>query len=118
MGNQLIDNIIRLIVNKIAEWLTPFETGNIINLVRHLSFATLLDSPVLISFLVVILYFTVIKQSKFVLLSLFTILSVTALITYTLPKSGEITMTSMLPFAAGSLLIGSVLIYFNFIRTE
>ena len=72
----------------------------------------------LFAVIVVVFFFAVIKRSKFVILFLFTLLSLMALVHYTLPEGGEMTASSLLPFAGGCLGIGAVLIYFTFIKVE
>lgn len=106
------------IIARTEKALSPFETENIIRFVKELSFKTIMDNPWILALLVVVFFFAVIKRSKFVLLFLFTLLSFMALIQYTLPQEGELTVTTFLPFAFGCIGIGSVLIYFIFIKVE
>jgi hypothetical protein len=106
------------IISRTEEILSPFETENIIRFVKELSFKTVMDNPWILGLLVVVFFFAIIKRSKFVLLFLFTLLSLMALVQYTLPQGGELTVTSFLPFAFGCLGIGAVLIYFIFIKVE
>lgn len=98
--------------------LSPFETENIIRFVKELSFKTVMDNPWILALLVLVFFFAVIRRSRFVLLFLFTLLSLMALVQYTLPQAGELTVTTFLPFAFGCLAIGAVLIYFIFIKME
>lgn len=106
------------IIARTEKALSPFETENIIRFVKELSFKTIMDNPWILALLVVVFFFAVIKRSKFVLLFLFTLLSLMALVQYTLPQERELTVTAFLPFAFGCLGIGSVLIYFIFIKVE
>ncbi len=106
------------LITKTEEVLSPFETVNIIRMIKELSFKTMMDNPWILALLVVVFFYAVIKRSKFVLLFLFTLLSLLALVQYTLPMANEITATSLLPFAFGCLGIGAVLIYFVFIKVE
>jgi hypothetical protein len=106
------------IIARAEKVLSPFETENIIRFVKELSFKTVIDNPWILSMLAVVFFFAVIKRSKFVLLFLFTLLSLTALIHYTLPQEAELNVTTFLPFAFGCLAIGSILIYFIFIKAE
>ncbi len=106
------------IINKAQEVLSPFETENIIRFVKELSFKTVINNPWILGLLVLVFFFAVIKRSKFVLLFLFTLLSFMALIQYSLPQEGELTVTTFLPFAFGCIGIGAVLIYFIFIKVE
>jgi hypothetical protein len=106
------------IIAKAQEVLTPFETDNIVKFVKELSFTTVMGNPWMLALLVIVFFFAIIKRSKLVLLFLFTLLSLMALVHYSLPAGGELTVTGFLPFAAGCLSIGAVLIYFIFIKTE
>jgi hypothetical protein len=106
------------ILTKTKDALSPFETENIVKFVKHLSFTTVIGNPWLIGILVIVLFYAIIKRSKFVLLFLFTFISLMFLIQYTLPESGEFTLSTLLPFVGGGLAIGSVLIYFTFVKTE
>jgi hypothetical protein len=106
------------IITKTRESLSTFETENIVRFVKELTIATIIDNPVVLGILAVVFFFAVIKRSKFVILFLFTLLSLMALVRYTLPDGPELTATTLLPFAAGCLAIGAVLIYFIFIKTE
>ena len=106
------------LLNKSQEVLTILETENIVKFVRELNFNTVMDNPWMLGLLVVVFFFAVIKRSKFVLLFLFTLLTLTALVQYTLPSGAEMTVTSLLPFAFGSIAICAVLIYFSFIKAE
>ena len=106
------------IITKAQDVLSPFETENIVKFVKELSFTTVMGNPWMLGILVVVFFFAVIKRSKFVLLFLFTLLTLMALVHYTLPGGGELTVGTLLPFAAGCLGVGTVLIYFIFIKTE
>ena len=106
------------ILNKTKDALSPFETENLIKFVRELSFSYLISHPWLLLILLIILFYAIIKRSKFVLLFLFTFISLSVLIKYTLPASGELNLSSLLPFVGGGLAIGGVLIYFIFIQSE
>ena len=106
------------IIAKAQEVLTPFETENIVKFVKELSFATVIGNPGMHGILVLVFFFAIIRRSKFVLLFLFTLLTLMALVHYTLPGDGELTVGALLPFAGGCLGVGAVLIYFTFIKTE
>lgn len=105
-------------ITKSQEVLSPFETEHIVKFIKELSFKTVVGNPWMLSILLIVFFFAVIKKSKFVLLFLFTLLSLMALVHYSLPDGGELTPGSLLPFAGGSLAIGAVLIYFIFIKSE
>lgn len=106
------------IISKTQDVLAPFETEHIITFVKSLTLKSIFENPWIMGILIVLFFFAVIKRSKVVLLFLFTLLSLLALITYTLPEADQFSTSSLLPFAFGCLGIGSVLIYFIFIKTE
>lgn len=106
------------IIAKTREALSPFETENIVKFVKQLSFSTIIGNPWVVAILLIVFFFAIIKRSKPVLLFLFTLLSLICLIHYTMPESGDVTWSSLLPLVGGSLVIGSVLIYFIFIKSE
>jgi len=106
------------LITRTEEVLSPFETANIIRMIKELSFNTIMDNPWILALLVVVFFYAVVKRSKFVLLFLFTLLSLLALVQYSLPMANEMTAASLLPFAFGCLVIGAVLIYFVFIKVE
>ena len=105
-------------LNRTRDALSPFETENIVKFVKHLTFSSVIGNPWLVAILIIVLFYAIIRRSKFVLLFLFTCVSLMFLIQYTLPESGEFTLSTLLPFIGGGLVIGSVLIYFIFIKSE
>lgn len=106
------------IISKTQEVLSPFETEQVIKMVKELSVKTIFENPYILGVFVIVVFFAIVKRSKFVLLFMFTLLSLMALVRYTLPTDAELTATTMLPFAFGCLGIGAVLIYFIFIKVE
>ena len=106
------------ILEKTEKILSPFETENIVKFLKQLSIETVFHNPAILALLVVVFFFAVIKRSKFVLLFLFTLLTLMALVRYTLPSGPNLSVSSLLPFAFGSLGVGAVLIYFVFIKAE
>ena len=106
------------ILDKTKYVLSPFETQNIIKFVKGLTFSSVLGNPWMLAILAIVLFYAVIKRSKFVLLSLFTFFALILLIQYTLPTGEDFTLSSLLPFVGGGLVIGSVLIYFIFIKGD
>ncbi len=106
------------IIDKTKDVLSPFETENIVKFIKGLTFSTIFGNPVVLCILLIVFFFAVVKRSKFIILFLFTCVSVAALIHYTLPESGEMTLGTILPFAFGGVAIGAVLIYFGFIKSE
>jgi hypothetical protein len=104
------------IIDKTREVLSPFETENIVKFIKGLSFHSIITNPLLLGILLAVFFFAVIKKSKFLLLFLFACVSVAVLFHYALPEEGEMTLSSLLPFAGGGVAIGAVLIYFGFIK--
>lgn len=107
-------------LGKAKEWMSPFETGNIVNFLKHLTFKSAMESPVFIGIFLVIFFYAVIKRSKPVLAFLFAAISIMLLVRFTLQgqEGNELTLSSTLPFAFGGLVIGGALIYFIFIKSE
>jgi hypothetical protein len=109
----------RELIDKTKETLAPFQTDQIISYMRNLTLEKAMENPWLITAFLVIFFYAVIKRSKFVLLTLFSVISLMVLMRYTFPISGdELELSSTLPFVFGALLIGAVVLYFNFIKTE
>jgi hypothetical protein len=107
------------LITKTKDALTPFETENVIKFMQSLSLKSAMENPWLIGAFLIIFFYAVIKRSKFVLLTLFSVISLMVLIRYTFPPPGdELNLSSTLPFVGGGLLIGGVLLYFNFVKTE
>lgn len=106
------------LLGRAKETLNPFETENIVDFVKHMSFQTFLDRPWLIVLFGVIFFYAVIRRSKPLLLFLFSFFSIMLLIRYTFPTEGELSLKALLPLAGGGLVIGGVIIYFAFIKSE
>ncbi len=107
------------LINKTKETLAPFQTDHIVSYMKHLTLKSAMENPWLIAAFLIIFFYAVIKRSKFVLLTLFTAISLMILLRYTFPTGGdELALSSTLPFVFGALLIGSVVLYFNFIKTD
>jgi hypothetical protein len=109
------------VLDQAKERLTPFETGNIVDFIQHLTLKSAMEHPLLIAIFLVFAFYAVVKRSKFVLLFLFAAISIMLLIRYTLSPEmvgGGLTIGSMLPFAAGGIVIGGALIYLTFIKND
>lgn len=107
------------IIQKTIETLSPFETENVMQFLRHLTVRGAITNPWFVAIFLVVAFYAVVVRSKFVLCVLFTAASLLILIRYTMPVEGDsLTMSSTLPFAFGGLAIGAVLIYLYFIKTE
>ncbi len=107
------------LVEKATEVLRPFETSNLIETMQHLSVKQVFSHPVVLIMIAFIFFFGVVKRSKTVLLSLFSLVCIAALMRYAMPAPGDdLSMSSMLPFIGGGLVIGCVIIYFSLIKTD
>lgn len=107
------------LIEKTTETLKPFETANLIDAAQHLSIKQIISHPAVLFFILVVFFFGVIKRSKAVLLTLFLFFGLIVIMRFAMPsQDGELSMTAMLPFIGGGLLIGGVLIYFSLIKSD
>lgn len=107
------------ILQKTVDTLSPFETGHLLETMRHLTVKGAVTNPWFIGAFLVIAFYAIVVRSKFVLCALFTALSLLVLFHYTMPAEGDnFGLSTTIPFAFGGLAIGGVLIYFYFIKTE
>jgi hypothetical protein len=107
------------LITKAKEHLTPFETENVIQYLQNLTLKSAMENPWLMGFFLVIFFYAVIKRSKFVLLSLFSVIMIMVMVRYVFPPQGdELSLSSTLPFVVGGIVIGGVLLYFNFVKSE
>ena len=107
------------LVDKAADILRPFETNNLIYTLQHLSVTQIFSHPAVFITIIVIFFFGVIRRSKAVLLSLFLLFCIAIIIRYAMPSpSDDLSMSSMLPFIGGGLLVGCIIIYFSLIKSD
>ena len=107
------------LAEKTVETLRPFETANLMETMQHLTIKQVFSHPVVLITIILIFFFGVIKRSKPVLLSLFSLICLAVLMRYTMPQQGDdLSMSSMLPFIGGGLLVGGVVIYFSLIKSD
>jgi hypothetical protein len=107
------------IMQKTAETLTPFETANLVQFVKHLTVHGALSNPWFVGLFLLLSFYAIVVRSKFVLSALFTAASLLILVRYTMPAEGDsMSLSTTLPFAFGGIAIGAVLIYLYFIKTE
>ena len=108
------------LLRKTEQAISPFETENIFNFIKSLTFKSAMENPWIIGFFMVVFFYAVIKRSKPVLLLLFASISIMFLVRFTLQgaEGNELTLSSTLPFAFGGIVIGGVLIYFSFIKGD
>ncbi|MDD2308610.1 MAG: hypothetical protein PHH91_03415 [Desulfuromonadaceae bacterium] len=107
------------LVEKAAETLRPFETSNLIETLQHLSVRQIFSHPAIIILITVFFFYGVVKRSKAILLSLFILICLAVIMRYAMPAPGDdLSMSSMLPFIGGGLVIGVVTIYFSLIKSD
>lgn len=107
------------LVEKTAETLRPFETSNLIETMQHLSVKQVFSHPAVLILIAIIFFFGVVKRSKPVLLGLFTLICIAVIMRYALPSPGDdLSPSSMLPFIGGGLVVGCVIIYVSFIKSD
>lgn len=107
------------LVDKTTEALRPFETSNLIETLQHMSIKQIFYHPAVLIMIAVFFFFGVFKRSKPVLLSLFSLICLAVIMRYAMPVPGDdLSMSSMLPFIGGGLLIGCVIIYFSLIKSD
>lgn len=105
-------------IEKTTEVLRPFETFNLMTTMQSLTLTQIFTNPVVLIFIVAILFFGVLKKSMPVLLSLFFLIAMIVFMRYAMPAPGqELTLSSILPFVGGGVVIGGVLIYFTMIKS-
>jgi hypothetical protein len=107
------------LLQKAKETLSPFETQHVVAYIKSMTVKSVMENPWLITVFLIIFFFAVVKRSKFVLLSLFTLLSLMILARYTFPAGGDdLSLSGTLPLVFGGLVIGGVVLYFSFIKSE
>jgi hypothetical protein len=106
------------LIMKTGQVLQPLETQNVMAFIRKMEPRSILNNPLISFLLFLLLIYALWRWARIVLLSLFTLISLAALIRYTLPSGTELTIASTFPFFLGCLGIGTVLLYFAFIRTD
>jgi len=107
------------LAEKAVETLRPFETGNLINTIQHLTLEQISTHPLILIVIAAVFFLGIIKRSKAVLLALFMLLGLVVILRFAMPAPGEVlTMSSMLPFIGFGLLTGGVIIYFSLIKSE
>ena len=107
------------LITKTKDALSPFETEHVIKFLQNLTMKSAMENPWIIGGFLIIFFYAVVKRSKFVLLALFSVIAVMVLVRFAFPPAGEeLNLSSTLPFVFGGLVIGGVLLYFNFVKTE
>jgi hypothetical protein len=101
--------------------LAPFETGNLVEFIQTLTLKSAMEQPLIIGIFLVFAFYAVVRKSKVVLVFLFASISIMLLVRFALSPDvvgGGLSIASILPFAAGGLVIGGALIYFTIIKSD
>ena len=109
------------LLDQAKDRLAPFETANIVEFIQHLTLKSAMEQPLIIVIFLLFAFYAVVRRSKVVLVFLFAGISIMLLVRFALSPDvvgGGLTVESILPFAAGGLVIGGALIYFTFIKSD
>lgn len=104
-------------VERTVEVLRPLETQNLMTTIQNLTLQQIFSNWVFLLVTLAVLFFGVYKRSKTVLLTLFFLLALIVMVKFAMPAPDqELSMKTILPFAAFGLGIGGVIVYFMFIK--
>lgn len=107
------------LIEKATETLRPFETANLVDTVQNLTLRQISTHPLILIVVAALFFLGVVKRSRPVLFLLFSLLVVIILLRYAMPAPGEdLTAMDTLPFFGGAILVGGVILYYTFIKTE
>ncbi len=105
-------------IEKTTETLRPFETSNMMATMQSLTLAQIFTNPVVLIFIIGVLFFGILKRSTPVLLTLFFLIAMIVFMRYAMPPAGqELTLSSIGPFIGFGVAIGGVIIYFSMIKS-
>ena len=105
-------------MEKATEVLRPFETSNLMTTMQTLTLAQIFSNPIVLIFIIGVLFFGVLKRSLPVLLTLFFLIAMIVFMRYAMPAPGqELSLSSVFPFVGAGVLIGGVIIYFTMIKS-
>ena len=106
------------LIEKATEVLRPFETSNLMTTMQTLTLAQIFSNPIVLIFIIGVLFFGVLKRSLPVLLTLFFLIAMIVFMRYAMPAPGqELSLSSVFPFVGAGVLIGGVIIYFTMIKS-
>lgn len=110
-------------LEKTTEILRPFETENLMTAMQTLTLKQIFGHPAVLAIIIFLLFFGIIKRSKTVLLTLFAMIGLIVMIRYAIPpistaENVESSMSSLMPFICGGVVIGGVIIYFSLIKSD
>jgi hypothetical protein len=105
-------------IEKTTETLRPFETSNLMTTMQTLSLAQIFTNPIVLIFIIGVLFFGILKRSTPVLLTLFFLIAMIVFMRYAMPPAGqELTLSSIGPFIGFGIAIGGVIIYYSMIKS-
>lgn len=105
------------LLEKTVETLRPFETQNLMATLQNLTLQQIFSNWVFLLITAGVLFFGVYQKSKVILLTLFFLVALIVMVKFVMPAPGqELSMSSLIPFAAFGLGIGGVVVYFVFIK--
>lgn len=105
-------------MEKATEVLRPFETSNLMTTMQTLTLTQIFTNPIVLIFIIGVLFFGVLKRSLPVLLTLFFLIAMIVFMRYAMPAPGqELSLSSVFPFVGAGVLIGGVIIYFTMIKS-
>jgi hypothetical protein len=105
-------------IEKTTEALRPLETANLMDTIQNLTLTQIFTNPVVLVVVFGLFFFGVLKKSTPVLLTLFFLIAMIVFMRYVMPAPDqELTLSSILPFIGGGIVIGGVIIYFSMIKS-
>jgi len=104
-------------LDKTVEVLRPFETQNLMTTIQNLTLQQIFSNWIFLVATLAVLFLGIYKKSKTVLLTLFFLVGLIVMVKFAMPPPGEeLSMKSLIPFAAFGLGIGGVIVYFTFVK--
>jgi uncharacterized membrane protein len=106
------------LIDKTTEVLRPFETSNLMTTMQTLTLSQIFSNPIVLIFIIGVLFFGILKKSTPVLLTLFFLIAMIVFMRYAMPPPDQdLTLSSILPFIGAGIAIGGVIIYFTMIKS-
>lgn len=105
------------ILDKTADILRPFETGNLMTSIQELTLEQIFTNWIVLLAVAVVFLYGLYKRSKPVLLTLFSVVALVFMIKLAMPAAGqEMGLKTVIPFVGFGLGIGGVIVYFTFVK--
>jgi hypothetical protein len=105
------------LLDKTVEVLRPLETQNLMTTIQNLTLQQIFSNWIFLVATLAVLFLGIYKKSKTVLLTLFFLVGLIVMVKFAMPPPGEeLSMKSLIPFAAFGLGIGGVIVYFTFVK--